>query len=121
MIYSGAGVSTSAGIGQAARSGQRKMTGGATTEAAPTAAHLALVSLYNRCQIYLLCIDIIYIYIYYLSNCENDVRIPLRSATYTFVINFLNYFPFLPVGFKNDTEECNVRLPIRNNLYVSFS
>ena len=96
MIYSGAGVSTSAGIGQAARSGQRKMTGGATTEAAPTAAHLALVSLYNR--------------------CENDLRIALRSATYTFVINFLNYFPFLPVGFKNDTEECNVRLPIGNNL-----
>ena len=52
VIYSGAGISTSAGIGQAARSGQRKMTGGATTEAAPTAAHLALVSLYNRCQIY---------------------------------------------------------------------
>ena len=52
VIYSGAGVSTSAGIGQAARSGQRKMTGGATTEAAPTAAHLALVSLYNRCKIY---------------------------------------------------------------------
>ena len=53
VIYSGAGISTSAGIGQAARSGQRKMTGGATTEAAPTAAHLALVSLYNRWQIYI--------------------------------------------------------------------
>ena len=44
VIYSGAGISTSAGIGQAAR-GNSKMTGGKTTDAQPTLTHLVLAAL----------------------------------------------------------------------------
>ena len=48
MIYSGAGISTAAGIGQAARSGNDKMTGGATTDASPTLTHLVLATLKEK-------------------------------------------------------------------------
>ena len=47
ILYTGAGISTAAGIRQAARSG-RKISGGKKKEATPTVAHRALVALKER-------------------------------------------------------------------------
>ena len=47
VLYTGAGISTAAGIGQAARS-RRKISGGRKKEARPTVAHRALAALKER-------------------------------------------------------------------------
>merc|ERR1712013_474521 len=47
VIYSGAGISTSAGVGQAARGGSKK-SGASSTDAHPTATHLALAALKEK-------------------------------------------------------------------------
>ena len=47
VLYTGAGISTAAGIGQAARS-SRKISGGRKKEARPTVAHRALAALKER-------------------------------------------------------------------------
>ena len=47
VIYSGAGISTSAGVGQAARGGSKK-SGASSTDAHPTTTHLALAALKEK-------------------------------------------------------------------------
>ena len=47
VVYSGAGISTAAGVSQAARGGAGRVGGRATTEAAPTTAHMAVARLHQ--------------------------------------------------------------------------
>ena len=48
VVYTGAGISTSAGVGQAARGAGDKASGSSSTDAKPSLAHLALTALKER-------------------------------------------------------------------------